>query len=164
MRYKDNKIRLIYVAVEEFNSYVGDKSVGVTFANSSCFFLPNGMSFENAFKVISYLSEKVEKENNIEPASQQSVAKVSNLLEAYGFRKDENSKPGYNHSTREARPIKKIVIDCQNSEKIDECIDLITVGGDFSMFKRTNLYDRYFNWFSDNISAEEINRLYNKKR
>lgn len=164
MRYKDNKIRLVYVAVEEFNKYVGGKGIGVTFSNSSCFFLPDGISFENAFKIISYLSEKVEKDNDIEPASQHSVAMVSHLLESYGFKKDENTKPGYNHSTREAKPIKKIAINCPNSEKIDECIDLITVGGDFSLFKKTNLFDRYFNWFSENVNAEEINRLYNKRR
>ena len=111
MKYKDNKIRLVYVAIEEFNKYVGGKGIGVTFSNSSCFFLPEGMSFENAFKVISYLSEKVEKENDIEPASQHSVAMVSHLLESYGFKKDERSKQGYNHSTREAKLVKKIAIN-----------------------------------------------------
>ncbi|MBO5884183.1 MAG: hypothetical protein J6Q51_00125, partial [Clostridia bacterium] len=40
--------------------------------------------------------------------------------------------------------------------------DLFTVGGDFKVFKRTELHDRYFDWFTENVTEQEIIDIYKK--
>ena len=51
-------IRLFYVAMEKFRRYsTNEMCVGHTYGISSPFILPEGMTIEDANKVISYLSE-----------------------------------------------------------------------------------------------------------
>ena len=78
-----DKIRLYYISLEEFKR-TGDiltTRIGQTFGISSPFKIPEGMTLEDACKVISYLSLLIEKKHNLEPASQKSVAMVSNILQ-----------------------------------------------------------------------------------
>ena len=41
-------------------------------------------------------------------------------------------------------------------------MDLYTVGGDFRQFKKSNLYSKYFNWFTENVSIEEVQAIYDR--
>jgi len=55
-------LRLYYVALEKFTRYGTDEiKLGQTYGVSSPFRLPHNMSMEDACKVVSYLSDKVEK-------------------------------------------------------------------------------------------------------
>ena len=96
-----DKIRLIYASIETFHMIGSGQKIGKTFGVSSPFFLPEGVSLEEAFKIVSYLTEKVERENDIEELSEQSVALVSRLLENYGFKKVETNDKGHYHSIEE---------------------------------------------------------------
>ena len=40
--------------------------------------------------------------------------------------------------------------------------DLFTVGADFDTFKRSSLYDRYFEWFTEGVATEEIEEIYKR--
>lgn len=153
-------IRLIYVALENFKRYGTNKTLtGITINKSSTFKLPEGMSIEEACSVISYLSKVVEIQPGIAPASSNSVAAVSHKLEDYGFVKLENSPfdIGYTHKTTEPTRNKRYF----HIEQRDT-LDLMTVGGDFNLFKNTDLYDRYFNWFNENITRQNVRDIYEK--
>ncbi|MFQ6752162.1 MAG: hypothetical protein ACLRFL_01170 [Clostridia bacterium] len=157
-------IRLYYVAFNKFNRYgTGYTYVGQTFGISSPFRLPRDMSIEDACKVVSYLSEKVEKENDLEPASEKSVAMVSNVLTKYGFERVESKEHGHYHAVSEYIPFHKVRGACfPVCEKIDGVVDLFSVGGDFKLFKRSDLHDRYFNWFTAGISNDEVKDIYDQ--
>ena len=93
------KIRLYYVALSKFNSYAnGEAKVGQTYGISSPFYLPRGMSYEDAYKVVSYISEWVENEYHYEPASEDSVAMVSKKLIDFGFDKKDGCAHGHFHA------------------------------------------------------------------
>ncbi|MBO5910464.1 MAG: hypothetical protein J6Q15_03035 [Clostridia bacterium] len=150
-------IRLIYVYFEKFTRHDGTRALGITYGISSPFKLPDGMNIEDACKVVSYLSEKVEAENNLIPASENSVAMVSNILKDYGFSKIEGYPHGHCHMVQEYSYGSKLV---GQKASINGVVDLFSVGGDFGLFKKSDLYDRYFNWFTESVTKEEINEIY----
>ena len=156
-------IRLFYVALEKFTRYGSTETkLGQTFGVSSPFKIPKDMSIEDALKVISHLSEGIESELNIEPASERSVSVLSKVLTDFGFEKVEGYYHGHSHAVSKYNPLSKINITLPECEKIDGVIDLFTVGGDFRLFNKSNLQDRYFNWFTEGISKNEILEIYDK--
>ena len=157
-------IRLYYVALEKFSRYGSDEiKIGQTYGISSPFRLPNEMSIEDSCRVVSYLSEKVESENNLEPASEKSVSMVSKILTTYGFEKVESHEKGYYHSVSDYNPFEKLRTNFLPAcEEIEGVVDLFTVGGDFKVFKKSDLYDRYFDWFTEGITKQEVEDIYKK--
>lgn len=161
-----NKIRLYYIALEKFQR-TGDiltTRIGQTFGISSPFKIPEGMSLKDACKVISFLSVKIEKEYNLEPASEKSVAAVSKILESFGFEKIDGYDHGHIHTVLTLdNPFKRIKTTVEQCcGKIDGVADLFTINADFKLFQRTDLYDRYFEWFTYNRYADEIKEIYKK--
>ena len=155
---KIKKIRLVYIALEKFNR--GDEvRIGETVIQSSVFELPRSMSYEEANKVVSYLSEKLEKEKKLEPACMKSVGAVASILEDYGFKKVSNNA-SYTHKTLSRFPSK----DNLSINEIYGVKYLWTVGGDFRLFKRTDYMDRYYEWFREGISQDEIIEIYENCR
>lgn len=154
-----DKIRLIYVAIEKYNSRFDLKDkLGTIYNSSSPFKLPEGMTMQEAYKVISYISELVERTYNKEPASSDSVALTSHTLGSYGFEKIEGFPKGYSHSTEEYTGRGKVI----KETVIPATMDLYTVGGDFNQFKKSNLYSKYFNWFTENVSLQEVQAIYDR--
>lgn len=151
-------LRLVYVEfVPYIDRYHDTLRCGAFYVTSSAFELPKNMTMEQACKVVSYLSEKVEKENNLEPASNQSVRAVSHVLEDYGFVRDENIAPVYVHLTANKNYIRKPTMQ---KTGIQGVADLITYGGDSGCFKRSDIYPRYFNWFVPGVKKSEIDTIY----
>lgn len=151
-------IRLFYVSFELFNRYGGNELViGQTYGISCPFRLPRDMSIEDACKVVSYLSDKVEKENNLEPASEKSVMLVSEILSKYGFQKVESKEKGHFHvvSVPNSGTINSLA-----GKEIEGAVDLFTVGCDFKVFKKSDLNYRYFDWYSKDITQQEIFNIY----
>lgn len=173
-KQKPNRIRLVYVAIGKYLSYdTSEIRTGETYNITSEFILPSGMSMKEACKVVSYLSEKVEREDNLDEASPSSVAKVSNILEQYGFKKVENCPHGRFHRTKDVHG--NFLSSFSTFEDVDEqikvddvlaekpgVVDLFTVGGDFRLFTRTPMDKRYFEWFTPRVKKEEIEKIYAK--
>ena len=154
-------IRLYYTAYEKFFRYGSSQlKVGQTHGISSPFRLPNEMTLEEACKVISYLSDKLEKENNLEPGCEQSVAMVSHILDKFGFEKVESSEHGHYHCISDYSPIHRIQSPFNICNPIEGVVDLISVGGDFKIFKKTKVSERYFDWYTPNVTKEEIQQIY----
>lgn len=158
---KTPAIRLFYVALAPFIGYDdGMRKVGQTYGISSPFRLPNGMSIKNACKVVSYLSDKIEEENGLEPACEQSVIMVSSILENYGFKKVEDQDKGHFHSVSLYNPFYGLRTGFPACKKIEGVIDLFTVDGNFGLFKKSDLFDRYFEWYTEGITNQEVADIY----
>ena len=150
-----NMIRLVYVEIGSSRSY---GRFGVTIGASSSFVLPEGMNLKDACKVISYLSEKVEKQYNLEPGCKESLARVSRILENYGFKKTGMHTQNYLHMLMQVGFMGKINIPLS---EVEGCANLYTVAG-MDLFRRTNLYNDYFEWFTENVKESEFNQIINK--
>ena len=79
----DKRIRLVYFSVERFKDHSGDARIGQSFGLSNPYTIPEGMSLEQACKVISYLSEKIEGEKHLKPACPKSVSLTSEELPSH---------------------------------------------------------------------------------
>lgn len=104
------------------------------------FELPNGMSREDGFKVLSYLTDFIEKRDDVDEASWKSVGTLDGVidLERFGFKR-LNFVPSK-----------------------EEVIDLFTVSGRIRRFKESEYYSTYFNWYTPNIAKEEVEKIYQK--
>lgn len=165
--YKNCRIiRLVYNSIEKYVSHQGSLNFGYTIVISSPFLLPEGVSFEDACKIISYLSEKVEREENIEPASKHSVARVSHILENYGFQKLNAKDFGYDVTFTHGHGIYNPIstIKSLSIPKAEGVVDFITVGGNVKMFNKTTTKKRYFDWFIPSVSNSNFNEIIGKFR
>ncbi len=104
------------------------------------FMLPEGMNREDAFKVLSYLTDFIERRLDLEPCSYKSVALLDDVLnlERLGFKR-----------------INETLDD-------NEVIDLFTVAGRVELFKRSKHYSKYFEWYVENVTFDEVKDIYHK--
>lgn len=104
------------------------------------FELPIGMTREDAFKVLSYLTDFIEKRPEVYEASWKSVGTLDSVLnlERFGFKRLDFTP-----------------ID-------DEIIDLFTIDGRFKRFKSSEYYEKYFNWYTKGITKKEVEEIYQK--
>ena len=156
------KIRLCYVSFEKFKSYASyETKLGQTYGVSSTFKAPKNMSLPEVCMVVSYLSDRIELKNNLEPACEESVIKVSNHLEKFGFEKIDSEGKGHYHRVynRNALLNKCIKTGMLDKEKND-VVYLFTVGGDVKLFEKSDLNDRYFDWYIENVTTEEFKDIY----
>lgn len=155
---KRNYIRLVYIYLEKYNSRMdGQNKIGITWGTSGAFLLPVRMSIEEASKIVSYVSEQVEREYNLEPASIKSVEKTAEVLQKYGFKLDDKEFCRH-HQTSEYHMGEVYTMLPRELNYTD----LFTIDGDFKLFKRTQEYDRYFDWFTKVVTKEEVEEICNK--
>ena len=133
--------RLYYVNYHRIGEYAGrrDDNIGVLAWNSKPFMFPINMSYEDGFKVLSYLTDYIEKREDIKPFSLGSVMTLDNVLnlDRLGFRRVEE-------------------------ENEDNILNLFTVSGRLLLFKNCNLYSKYFEWYSENVTYEEVVDIFSK--
>lgn len=137
-----NLYRLHYVNYHRFGENCGMKpnNVGVHDCLFKPFILPKGMNREDAFKVLSYLTDYMESSFQLQPCSRISVAMLDKDLEKFGF-------------IRAKHPISKDDTDV---------IDLFTVTGRLLLFKQSKYYPKYFEWYTENVTVEEVKEIYAK--
>lgn len=104
------------------------------------FKLPSGMTKEDAFKVLSYLTDYIEKDNNIAPASFKSVRILDDVLniERLGFKR----------------------VDTNLSSDSSDVINLFTISGRIRLFKKHKLYNKYFEWYKEGVTKEDVVEIY----
>lgn len=133
--------RLSYVDYHRFGEGYGygPNNVSLLYWNSDTFTLPINMDRNDAFKVLSYLTDFIEKEDDIEIGSLKSVRTLNSVLdlERFGFRK----------------------IKCGDKALV---VDLFTVAGRSLLFKRSGYYEKYFNWYTEGVTREEVEAIYAK--
>lgn len=101
------------------------------------FMLPEGMTRDDGMKVLSYLTDFIEKKANIQQGTLKSVIFLENALnlERFGFKRTE----------------------VKNN---DEIVDLFTIQGRTKRFKLSEHYFKYFNWYKENVNKEEVINIY----
>lgn len=131
--------RLYYVDYHRINEYNGcDKNnIGMIDYPLKPFKFPEGMSREDGFKVLSYLTDDIEKQPDVRPYSLKSVRTLDKVLdlERFGFTRVEES----------------------DEEKI---LNLFTVTGRLLLFQKSKLYPKYFEWYTEGVSRREVERIY----
>lgn len=139
-----NIYRLYYINYHRINEYPGNtiNNVGVIDWPFKPFMLPDGMCREDAFKILSYLTDYIEASKDLEPASYNSVAMLDNVinLERLGFKR----------------------VDLQLDSNSDEVINLYTVTGRLLLFKGSNHYEKYFEWYTEGITFDEVKEIYDR--
>lgn len=134
--------RLYYVNYHRIREYEGcmENNIGVINWCGKPFKLPEGMTREEGFKVLSYLADFIERRPDIAECSWKSVTTLDSVLdlERFGFiRVDENN--------------------------VNNIIDLFTVDGRLLLFKKmSEHYPRYFNWYVKNVSRYEVVKIYER--
>ena len=134
-----NIYRLYYVNYHRIGSTYGQSGIGMIDWAFDPFTLPEGMTREEAFKVLSYLTDFIERKDGIESCSFASVKMLNNVLdlERFGFKKVKE----------------------EDESKI---LDLFTISGRVALFKKSSMYQRYFEWYSKGVSREEVEAIYAK--
>lgn len=136
-----NVYRLCYVDYHRIGEYAGRNDDNVGFLNWSCkpFLLPKGMTREEGFKVLSYLINFIEKKEDIEPGSLKSVRTLDAVLdlERFGFI--------------------RIMEDDE-----DKILNLFIVTGRLLLFKKSELYPKYFKQYIENVTLEEVTNIYSE--
>ncbi len=118
---------------------MGPNNVGLIDWPCKPFMLPDGMSREEGFKVLSYLTDFIEKREDIAIGSLTSVRTLDLVFdkERFGFRRVEETDE-------------------------DKIINLFTVDGRALLFKKSDLYKKYFEWYVENVTKEEVEEIYSK--
>ena len=133
--------RLYFVNYHRIGESYGRQDNNVGMINWPCkpFMFPEGMSREEGFKVLSYLTDFIEKREDTEPCSLKSVRTLDGVLdlERFGF--------------------KRVKEDDEN-----KILNLFTVSGRLLLFKRSNLYSKYFEWYVENVTLEDVTNIYAK--
>lgn len=133
--------RLYFVNYHRIGERYGRQGNNVGMINWPCnpFMFPEGMSREEGFKVLSYLTDSIGKREDIEPCSLKSIRTLDGVLdlERFGF--------------------KKVKEDDEN-----KILNLFTVSGRLLLFKRSKLYPKYFEWYVENVTLEEVTNIYAK--
>lgn len=136
-----NIYRLYYVDYHRIGQGYGMKNNNIGIINWSFepFMFPNEMTREEGFKVLSYFTDVIEKREDIDVGSFKSVKTL-----------DENIDLGRIGFTR----VK------ENDE--NKILNLFTVSGRVLLFKKSDLYQKYFEWYSENVTLNEVKEIYTK--
>lgn len=136
-----NIYRLYYVDYHRIGQGYGMKNnnIGIINWNFEPFMFPNGMTREEGFKVLSYFTDVIEKKEDIDVGSFKSVKTLDEniALERIGFTKVK-----------------------ENDE--NKILNLFTVSGRVLLFKKSDLYQKYFEWYSENVTLNEVKEIYTK--
>ena len=131
--------RLYYVDYHRINEYNGcDKNnIGMVDYPLKPFKFPEGMSREDGFKVLSYLTDDIEKQPDVGPYSLKSVRTLDKVLdlERFGFTRVEEKDE-------------------------DKILNLFTVTGRLLLFQKSKLYSKYFEWYTEGVSRREVQKIY----
>ena len=137
-----NIYRLYFINYHRIGEHYGmptPNNIGIINWPFNPFMLPDGMEREDAFKVLSYLTDFIEKRDEIEPGSLKSVNTLDSVLnlERFGFKRVEETDE-------------------------DKILNLFTIDGRALLFKRSELYKKYFEWYIENVTKEEVEEIYSK--
>lgn len=137
---KQNIYRLYYVNYHRIGeNYCKSSNIGMIDWPCKPFMLPNNMTREEGFKILSYLTDFIEKRDDIDYGSLSSVRMLDDVLdlERFGFTRVEE----------------------QDEDKI---LNLFTIDGRVGLFRKHKLYPQYFEWYTSNVTLEEVKNIYLK--
>jgi hypothetical protein len=157
---ESNQIRLIHLGLNLYDSgYKGKKILTHEYFASSPFHIPEGLSMEDALKVISYLSSHTPDGQRVKPLS--NIFLVNDQLEDFGFTRINLIQNERTKTTQRYDGIILPTIEIDTHIDLPEVIDIITTS-DKKIFQKTSLAKKYFDWYIPNINAQDIDEIYKK--
>ena len=138
---EQNIYRLYYINYHRIGENYGRSGNNVGMINWPCkpFMLPKGMTREEGFKILSYLTDFIEKRDDIEECSLNSIRMLDGVLnlERFGFTRI-------------------------NEDDESKIINLFTIDGRVLLFKKSKLYPKYFEWYVEDVTLGEVENIYAK--
>lgn len=128
------------------------------------FKLPNEMDMKDAFLIISYLTDIVERVFSIQEASSMSVIMTDKFLSYFGFQRIETNT----YKIYEAEPATILNVARKawhiHAKSIlrDDIIDLYTVNDGTGLFGRTIFGKEYVDWYIKNVTEAEVKYILSK--
>ena len=132
--------RIRYIKFHNSNYFYNSKDFDIIDVPFDMFLFPNNMSQVEGLKILSYLIDLIEKNNNIKNRNINSVESLNNII------KEKNS----------------IFKTIHKNIKDDNVIDLFVVIGKMELFRNTKYNNKYFEWYYPNVSTNEIDRICKK--
>ena len=165
---KAENIRLCYLSLQEFNGNdEQDTKLEVNYGATCVYKAPEGMSLEEIYQIVSYVSKLNNDRYNIAPATEISMQCAGADLEHFGFKKQERHAPHYSraHIFADYNPNADIVkVETNNLVKTDleGVTDLMTVDGDLYLFMISDLVTKNSLWFRMRSDFEDIKQIYDR--
>ena len=131
-----------YHRIGETRDVIRSNNIGIINWPFKPFKLPESMSREDAFKILSYLTDYIERELSLEPCSYASVSALDNVidLKRLGFER----------------------VDVNLDDNSDDVINLFTISGRVLLFEKSPLYQKYFEWYKEGVTFDEVKKIYEK--
>ena len=165
---KQEKIRLCFVSLQEFNGVnENDKKLEIAYGASCVYKAPVGMSLEDIYKTVSYVSRLNNERYRIDPITEISVQCAGVDLENFGFEKQKKADAHFSHTHMfsDFDPnAESVKVETKNIVKtdIEGVHDLMTVDGDIFLFAMSDLATKNCAWFRLRSRFEDIEQIYNK--
>lgn len=149
-KLRDHKVidfglyRFKFLEYNEIKSVYGPKFDETNVYVFKEFTFPYGMSKEDAFKVISFLLDstkliiKADTGRNVDVANKDVIKHTDKALGLAGFN--------------------RIKDDAFNN--FDGVTDLYLVSGNLKKFKKSSEYKKYFNWYVDDVTEQDVEEIY----
>ena len=155
-----NAIRLIYVKMTPYKSSLGDNEyLDKVYYISSPYSAPEGLNFSDICKTVSYATKRVIGEKNTLPFYENMELINYELERDYGFNKiKDECYEGFFSITQGYDKYREIQTTI--CHPIEGVTDLFIVAGDKEVFKRSPLNNRYFNWYDNNVTKQDIINIY----
>ena len=156
-------IRLVDILGSSDGYLLANRSGMLTYASSSPFTIPEGLNLKQACLIISCLTDYCKNAGKVNSLGSTTPA-VSYMLEDWGFKKVENADDYkfYCHANlKDHIPFKakNLTTDYENYSN-EGIVDLITCDCGNLILKRCSIKDYYFNWYTPNVSEEDIQAIY----
>lgn len=163
----EKKIRVSFVAFDYGVGYgVHKPKIRIIYGRTCDYRLPKGMELKDAYKVVSYLSEMVDKKIDAPAISESNVENFACILQDYGFKKDEKYKPDFSHYQEmidDVYPIQNISVEktfsLPQSKDVDE---LLFFDGDLEFFVRSDMCEKNIDWFVPNVTYKDVKKIYSE--
>lgn len=154
--YNEDKKAIRIICVDFKKQYENQEEILQKYIRVSCpLLLPKGMSIDDACKIVSFWQDKVKSDKHLR--SQNIPVLINKVLSRFGFKIIDGYLYG---QSKDKDKFDQEQIIQTNINKIDDVLDLICVGGDNELFKQSDLFERYFDWYTPNISFKDIQSIY----
>lgn len=184
-------IKLVFVQLEDYTHEPSNTKMIKGIVNQSPVYkIPQGMTLEEATRVLSYVNELIESNFEIDYDSMECQKLVQKYLPNYGFeiatketeemqkqRLNDINEISYHHGSNSSQQEYKYNKDDMSTQitKVDDgssmhivlnevpnTADLFVVSGNWNEFKHSDAYPKYASWFTPLIETGEMQDLYER--
>ncbi len=149
-------IRLCYVEMHEDCIGRGYPVLSTKYGISSPFVIPQKMTLDQAYQVVSYLMCKAKKDNRYKKGSIECVEAAAKMLKDYGFNQRINPVFKTQIKNTQLSRNKKMYTGFKSDAFTK---DMFVVNGSARLFDQTDLNDKFCLWYSP-TTRDQIKSIY----